>query len=129
MDNLSAGVILTGAWTESTNSAGYYGTNYIHDGATGKGSKSVQFTPTLSAGTYEVFAYWPAAGTRYTAVPHTITHAGGSTTINVNQTINSATWVSLGTYTFNAGTGGNVVISNTGTSNYVIVDAVKFVRQ
>ena len=129
LDNLSPGVTTTGAWTSSTNTAGFYGTDYLHDGAAGKGTKTVQFTPTLSAGTYEVFAYWPAAGTRFNAVPFAITHAGGVQNLLVNQQATAATWVSLGTYTFNGGTSGNVLIATTGTSNYVIVDAVKFVRQ
>jgi len=90
MDNLSPGVTLTGSWTTSTNTAGYYGTNYIHDGATGKGTKTAQFTPTLSAGTYEVFAYWPAAGTRSTAVPFAITHAAGTQNVSVNEAANAA---------------------------------------
>jgi len=35
----------------------------------------------------------------------------------------------LGTYTFAAGTSGNVLVSNTGTNGFVIADAVSFVQQ
>ncbi len=132
VDNEDANAVtLTGTWTNSTNSGGYYCCDYLHDGATGKGTKSVRFTPTVAeTGTYEVFAYWPPAGTRATNVPFTVVHANGSQSVSVNQQVGSSTWVSLGTYTFNAGTGGSVLIETTGTDGYyVIADAVKLVRQ
>lgn len=124
-------ITLTGAWTQSTNSGGYYCCNYIHDGATGKGAKSVRFTPVVpETGTYQVYTCWPPAGTRATNVPFTITHASGTQTVSVNQQAGTTAWLSLGTYTFNAGAGGSVLIETTGTDGfYVIADAVKFVRQ
>ena len=64
---------------------------------------------------------------RSAAVPVDITHAGGTTRVYANQQQNHASWVLLGTYSFNAGTAGNVLISNEGTTGYVIVDAVRFV--
>jgi type IV pilus assembly protein PilY1 len=66
---------------------------------------------------------------RNTSTPYRISHAGGDTTVNVNQRDNSATWISLGTYTFNTGTAtvqtwvDNVEIDE----NTVCADAVKFV--
>jgi hypothetical protein len=133
VDNAAAtGVTVTGTWSTSTASTGqYYGSNYLHDGNTGKGSKTVKFTPSLPvAGTYKVYAMWNnAAGMRATSVPITTTYAGGSDTVMKDQNTNGGIWTLLGTYSFAAGTGGNVVISNNGTNNYVIADAVKFVLQ
>lgn len=40
-----------------------------------------------------------------------------------------ATWVSLGTYAFTAGTTGSVRITTTGTNGFVIADAVRFLKQ
>jgi hypothetical protein len=128
----TTGVTITGAWSVSTNSSGYYGTNYLTDNATGKGTKSVQFNPTLPyAGTYEVFARWTSGASRANNVPITITSASGATTVPVSEQLNNNEWVSLGLYNFNAGSSGSVLISNTGTANgyYVIVDAVKFERR
>jgi hypothetical protein len=131
VDNASGtGVTITGSWTTSTTLAGYYGTNYLHDGNTGKGTKSVRYTPNIPAtGSYQVYGRWLSASDRASNVPFIITHASGTVTVPKDQRSNSATWVLLGTYTFNAGTGGNVLISNTGTSGYVIADAVRFLQQ
>jgi len=127
-NNSPLGVTLTGTWTTSTTTPGYYGANYIHDNATGKGSRSVRYTPTLNLpGKYEVFARWTADGVRSNNVPVTINSASGASTVYINEQINGDQWNSLGTYSFNAGTAGNVLISNANTSNYVVADAIKFV--
>ena len=127
----TAHTVVSAGWSTSTNSPGFYGTNYLTDGAAGKGTKTVQFNPELPyAGTYEVFTRWNTGSNRATNVPVTLTSATGTTTKQVNEQNNNNTWMSLGVYTFNAGTGASVVISNTGTAagSYVIVDAVRFVR-
>jgi len=44
-----------GLWKPSTHVSPYVGTGYIHDDNSGKGEKSVRFTPTLpAAGRYHV---------------------------------------------------------------------------
>jgi hypothetical protein len=132
MDNADAsGVAITGSWTASTGVAGYYGTNFINDGndVAQKGIKSARYTPTItSAGGYEVFARWTAHTSRATNVPIDINHAGGATTQMVDQKVNGGQWRSLGIYTFNAGTAGNVLIRTTGTNGYVVADAVRFYK-
>lgn len=132
VDNTNAtGVIKTGTWTSSTAASGqYYGSDYIHDGDTGKGAKSVRFTPTLPlTGSYEVFIRQTSSANRAAAVPTTITHPAGTASFVVNHQVNGGEWVSFGTYHFNAGATGYVTISNTGTTGYVIADAVKFVKR
>ncbi len=125
----SSGVIVTGGWARVYSTPGFYGPNLLHDANSGKGGKSVRFTPTLpSAGTYQVYGRWVNSATHASNTPFTITHAAGSVTVNVDQRTNGGVWVLLGTYAFNAGTGGNVLISNTGTTSTVIADAVRFVR-
>jgi len=125
----SAHVTLTGVWTVSTSTPGYYATNYIHDGNTGTG-KNVRFTPNLpSAGNYQVFAWWTAAGNRATNVPVSIISGTGTTPVVINETATGSQWVSLGTYPFNSGTNGAVVIANTGANGFVIADAVRFLKQ
>ncbi|MET0263879.1 MAG: xanthan lyase, partial [Rariglobus sp.] len=120
---------INGAWTTSSSSIGYYGSDYLTDGNAGKGTKSVVYAPTLpSSGAYDVYMMFSAGSSRPGNVPVTIAHAGGSKTVIVDQQINNGAWVLLGTYNFNAGTAGTVTISNTGTSGHVIADAVKFVK-
>ena len=118
----------TGTWTNSTGIAGYQGVNYIHDNNANKGSLTATFTPNLPvAGTYNVYALWSADASRANNVPYTITYNGGSAPVTKSQQVNGGTWQLLGTYPFNAGTGGKVVVSNAGTSGYVVADAVRFV--
>lgn len=128
LDNsATSGVTLTGSWSSSATTPGFRGTNYLHDGNAGKGTKSVLFTPTLtSGGTYHVYLNWTSDPARAINVPVTITHASGSTQLAVNERL-SGQWRDLGVYTFAAGTTGSVRVANTGTSGYVVADAVKFV--
>ncbi len=124
----STGVTLTGSWTASTFNAGYYGSDYLHDGNTGKGAKSVRFTPTIpTTGSYDVFMLWTSGTNRATNVPVDIVSASGTTTLSVDQTVDGGQWVPLGLFNFNAGTAGSVLIRTTGTNGYVIADAVGFV--
>ncbi|WP_168122345.1 glycoside hydrolase family 9 protein [Paenibacillus sp. HB172176] len=121
------GVTLTGSWDVGSSQTDRYGDDYLHDNQTGKGSKSVAFAADLEvSGTYNVYAMWADYTNRSTAVPITITYDGGSDVVYVNQSTNGGVWNLLGTYEFDASTGGVVTISNTGTTGYVIADAVKF---
>lgn len=131
MDNTdTSAVTLTGAWTTSTSTGGYYGADYLHDANIDKGTKSIRFTPTVpTAGTYQVLARWTSGTNRATNVPIDITSAGGTDYVQVNQQVDNGRWIPLGSYFFNAGTGGSVLISNTATNGYVIVDAVRFLKQ
>ncbi len=123
-----SGIALTGAWTTGTATAGYYGTNYLHDGDSATGGKKVTFTPSVvTAGTYQVYARWTAHSNRASSVPIDITHAGGTSTVTVNQQINNGTWVLLGEYSFTSGMTGNIAVRNDGASGYVIADAVRLV--
>ena len=126
VDNSDPNVVITGTWYVGAN-AGYWGSNYIHDGNTGKGTKSVQFNPTLPTnGTYEVDAWWVAASNRATNTPYYIVSAAGTARVLVNQVNSSGGWFKLLTTNFNAGTGSSVTISNAGTTGYVIADAVRW---
>jgi hypothetical protein len=131
VDNADAtGVTLVGAWSASSGTPGYYGTDYLLDGNTGQGTKSVRFTPTVPfAGRYEVFVRWTAASNRSSQVPVTVTYDGGSATTTVNQRINGNLWVSLGVYDFAGGTSGNVLVSNSGANGYVIADAILLMQR
>ncbi len=130
LDNADgAGITLTGGWTPSTSVAGYYGTNFLHDGNTGSagGGRSVRFTPTVPvAGCYDVYVRWPASANRATNTPIDIVHAQGTETVRLNQQQNSNVWMLLGSFNLNAGTSGGVVIRNDGANGYVAADAVRF---
>ncbi|WNG40515.1 hypothetical protein F0U61_47625 [Archangium violaceum] len=117
----------TGTWVHSRNTPGFHGYNYVHDNNAGKGSTTARFIPNLPvAGTYNVYARWMAGDARSNNVPYRITSNAGTALVYKNQQVNGGSWQLLGTYPFNAGTSGNVVISNAGTTGHVIADAVRF---
>jgi hypothetical protein len=120
---------LTGDWMSSAAIGGFVGPNYLHDGNTDKGEKTARFDLDLPApGVYEVrVAYAPDAN-RATNVPITVESAEGSKTIRINQQRGPAQgspFVSLGTFRFEGGKKGAVMIANQGTDGHVIVDAVQ----
>ncbi|MDF3059247.1 MAG: carbohydrate-binding protein [Rariglobus sp.] len=131
MDNTaSTGITTSGTWTASSYTPGYYGTNYLHDGNSGKGGTAIRYTPTLTVpGTYTVYARWTADANRASNVPVDVVSTSGTSTVYVNMQANGGAWVALGTYTFAAGATGSVRVYNTGTTGYVIADAVRFVKQ
>lgn len=110
-------------WTVSTGAPGYYGANYQYAEA-GTGERTATWNFTIPAtGTYEVFAWWAQSSNRATNAPYTIAHAGGTTTVRVDQTTNGGGWYSLGQFAFDAGAG-SVVLSND-ANGIVIADAIR----
>ena len=123
----TAAVTVTGAWTTGALPGAYAG-NYFHDGFAGQGTKSVRFRPTLpAAGVYEVSARWVADTNRASNARFDIIHAAGTTTAPLmNQQLNGGAWVSLGSFSFAAGSAGSVLLRNDAANGYVIADAVQF---
>ena len=122
----SPGVVQTGHWWSASSVAGFYGPDYLNDGNQGKGTKGVQFNPSLTAaGTYAVYAQWPASPAFASNVPVDVIAADGTHTVFVNEQTHGGQWVLLGTYSFNA-TGAAVVFRTTGTTGLVVANAVKF---
>ncbi|MCI0448300.1 MAG: M14-type cytosolic carboxypeptidase [Chlorobi bacterium] len=120
------GVTITGQWTPSTFTPGYWSVNYIHDGNTGQGTKSVRYSPFVqNTGYYEVFLRWTSETNRALNVPVKITFEGGIKDTVVNQRAQGGEWVALGIFRFNAGSSGNILVSNTGTNGFVIADAIR----
>ena len=125
----TTGVTIAGDWSASSSVGGFIGANYCHDGNTGKGSKSVRFTPSLaSAGSYQVSLRWTSDPNRATNVPVDIVHTGGTTTTTLNQQTQGGQWVPLGTFDFAVGSLGSVTLRTTATNGYVIADAARFQR-
>jgi lysophospholipase L1-like esterase len=117
--------VTTGAWTTSTTNSGFIGSDYLHDGNAGNGSKSVAFTPDIpAAGIYPVFLRWTSFTNRATNVPVTVNFNGGSQSLTINQRESGGTWFKLGVFPFAAGTTGSVTITDAGTNGFVIADAL-----
>jgi hypothetical protein len=112
VDNLPAGQqdaarTFTGAWCAS----GVPGVGADTLWACGGSGDTYRWRPTIpAAGTYRVLEQHGAHPNRSTAVRYRIMHAGGTTTVMVNQQVNGGTWNLLGQFAFGAGTGGFVEV-------------------
>jgi hypothetical protein len=116
-----------GQWSNSASIGGFVGAGYLHDGNANKGELSATFRfPLKEPGQYEVrFAYTPSSN-RADKVPVTVQHASGEAKTTVDQRKAPAidrTFQSLGKFRFEKEA--VVVISNAGTSGYVVIDAVQ----
>jgi hypothetical protein len=122
VDNEDA--VFVGDWTQGPSTECYGVTNQYT--VAGTGSLTATFTPDLpQTGNYDVHAWWTAGPVRATNAPYTINHSGGSDVVLMNQEEGGGGWTYLGTYHFNAGTGGSVILSDD-ADDYVFADAIKW---
>lgn len=123
----STGVAFAGSWITSSYT-GQWGSSYRYCSGAVAG-KTCTWTPSvITAGSYNVYAWWVAGGNRATNSPFYIKWDGGSETVLVNQQANGSQWFLLSSNrTFAAGTGGYVRLSNANVSSTlnVIADAIK----
>ena len=118
--------VLGEAWATGTVTPGHWEQDYRYRSA-GSGSGQVEWRPDLpAAGDYEVTIYFPEGSNRAPDAPFTVFHAAGSTTTFIDQRTNGGMWLSLGSYAFNAGSGGSVLLSDDATTGVVLADAVRF---
>jgi len=125
----TTGALITGDWTASTHSAPFIGDNYLTDGNSGKGAKTIVFRPNLSeAGRYEVRLAYTALGNRATNVPVVIRTSRGDKKVLVNQRRApeiEGLFHSLGCFDLDAGDATAIILSNADTDGFVIVDAIQ----
>ncbi|MFH2057812.1 MAG: PilC/PilY family type IV pilus protein [Pseudomonadota bacterium] len=126
IDNKNSGFTKSGTWNES--SAQNYGQEY-NSSSLYSYTGTAKWTPYLTAGTYNVYAWWGYAGSRTTTAQYTISHNSGTATVTKNHNVQTDAfqWQLLGTYTFDAGSSGYVTVQNTGSSSLCAsADAIKF---
>lgn len=118
---------LTGDWTHSSSTSGFVGADYIHDNNAAKGSCRAEFEIKIpKSGKYDVRVAYTLNPNRATNVPITITSADGDKSVKLDQKKQTNEgFRSLGEFRFDASQPAKIVISNTGTDGYVIVDAVQ----
>jgi len=137
IDNTDSSFTTTGTWWASGYPNPYKTDTLAADINRTQSTATATWTPNLSkAGDYQVYAWWTAGSGRINDAKYTITHSSGQDTITADQKLNGGKWNLLGTYSFNAGTQGNISLSNYSTdSNYVAnsvsdsvsADAIKLV--
>ncbi len=137
LDNDSPGVTFSGSWSNSTGSVYYdedYGAvadtvSYRFATSSATETATATYTPNIpEAGFYPIYT-WVADGANRTNQLYRITDSdGGVTEIRVDHRKVGKGWVYLGTYHFDAGSSGNVQISNESAvvGSVVIADAIRF---
>jgi hypothetical protein len=122
---------LAGPWGDSHSLGKWVGNGYRHDGNAAKGECTALFKASIpKAGRYEVRLAFPASSNRATEVPVKVRHAGGESTVTVNQREAppiDGMLVSLGVFEFAPDGKAEVFVSNAGTKGHVVVDAVQWV--
>jgi len=121
---------LDGNWTESTYSPNFIGKGYIHDNKD-KSLKTATFRATVpEAGKYRVLFGYPGNSGRDEKVPVTIRHRDSESVVHVDETKPAPIreiFIELAQLDCAEGEQVEVMISNAGTTGYVIVDAVRLV--
>lgn len=95
----------------------------------GVGEQHAIFAPNLpDTGLYEVFVTWGPISSRRNPILYEVTHAGGVTQVDIDQSADPNEWVSLGTFVFTSGVGGMVDMSNLHVNTFgnMLADAVKW---
>ena len=122
---------LVGHWMASTSIGGFLGERYVHDEGKGKGEKRAIFTPTIErGGLYEVRVSYTSGANRASSVPVIIHHQDGRDERRIDQTKTPpihGSFISVGTYRFEADTEASITIETAGTDAVVIVDAVQLI--
>jgi hypothetical protein len=131
-DELGYATVRGAAWPAGTGVAGYRGGNYRSVPA-GTGERAVGWRLVVPRdGEYEVQVSHTAHTNRASNAPFTITHAGGTSVVRVDQRVagtpepRGGSWVSLGRYRFAEGLTG-IELSNDADGT-VVADAVRLLR-
>jgi hypothetical protein len=124
---------LVGFWKPSTHVRSYVGKGYVSDNNEGKGEKTVTFSPAFpETGRYEVRLAYSHAPNRAKNVRVNILHADGEDSVFVDQTEAPAIdghFVSLGRFRFEKDGAGYVLLTNEGTTGFVVVDALQLLPE
>jgi len=121
---------LTGTWEQyqelpaNAANAEYFKENYIYNAA-GYGSDQAKWLFTIpEAGDYKVSAWWPASSSHSPDTPYTVSHAYGSVTVRMNQTINGRRWNEIGQFYFDANDY-SVLLTDDAAYGSVVADGVR----
>jgi PKD repeat protein len=122
-DNRDSNTSQTGTWEASGATD-----RYSSDSVWGRGADDTftWFFTAPQSGTYQVWEWHSSWSSRTSAAPHSITHAGGTTNVTVNQKVNGGRWNSLGVYSFQAGTTYGVTVTSVADNSSTCADAMRW---
>jgi len=126
-----AGYSEIGVWaTAAITGTGYAGTDYRYTTTvTGTPTAVAVWTATLPVdGHYAVYVWYRPGSERALDARYTIHHAGGETTVVVDQRHHGITWHYIGTYGFRGGEAVTVTLGNLSSQpgRIVVADAIRF---
>jgi hypothetical protein len=122
-----AKIELTGTWTASSSTPGYYGSGYwfAYTSATSAPATFWFYLP--AAGTKTIDAWWTAGTNRASAAPFIAYNASGAEVgrRSMNQRTGGSKWNTIGTYSFSKGWNKVVLSRWTTSGDVVIADAIR----
>lgn len=126
-DAAKARMELTGTWTSSTATAGYYGSGYWHANTEAVSAPATFWFYLPAAGSHSIDAWWPAGTNRAAAAPFVAYNAAGTELgrVGVDQRVNGSAWNQIGTWNFSAGWNRIVLSRWTTVGAVVIADAIR----
>ena len=128
LDNAQAGFTASASWSTGTMSTDKYGSNYRFR-STAATSDTATWAVTLpSAGSYQVYAWWPQGSNRSLTAPYIVYYNGGSQVVSVNQQINGGKWNLLTTKSMLAGSNQVKLSCWTTTGKVVMADAIRWYK-
>jgi hypothetical protein len=129
-DNDSSDVRLVGEWDRRDAEYAHYGANYLATHPRrGRASVTYPFSGLLERGKYDLY-FWHRIGSKVASrkMPVIVHHADKTDTVYVDLQADGNRWRHLGRFVFDAGDGQWVRVTNEGTDNWIIADALKLVR-
>ncbi|MFO7557789.1 MAG: RHS repeat-associated core domain-containing protein [Desulfobacterales bacterium] len=125
LDNGDTGTSSTGTWTSDTDKKDkQYGDDFLY--ASGGTGSTYRWSPALTEGSYEVYAWWVKNRKNSSNVSYTIDHNGTIDTVIVDQTGGGGTWALLGQYDFIGD--GYEYVEVDDSSGRTVADAVRFLK-
>lgn len=128
IDNKDPTVELTGNWQASSFSDDKIGDDYLTDRGQVKGDLSISYSwEAPEDGIYIAYVYYNSTNDRADNVPISVTTSNGVETFYIDQRQGGGDWVLLDGFELTAGEEPVITISNSGTNDFVIADAVRWV--
>lgn len=118
---------LTGTWTSSASTPGYYGSGYWYANTAPVSAPATFWFHLAAAGTKTIDAWWTAGSNRLSSASFVAYNAGGAEVGRraVDQRANGSQWVSLGTWSFSAGWNKVQLSRWAAEGSVVIADAIR----
>jgi hypothetical protein len=122
-----AEIELTGTWSSSASTPGYYGSGYWYANTAPVSAPATFWFYLDAAGTKSIDAWWTAGANRAASATFVGFNAGGGEVGRraVNQQVNGSQWVTLGTWSFSAGWNKVQLSRWAAEGSVVIADAIR----